>query len=128
MMEYYGYVSKPYKDRGSAYMAIQFSSKDSHGILYRYNTSSGVWEIVTTRSGPGTTYGVPSLLIYDCRENFQIKFNSQNLTIWRFTELTSPYGDRYYDTVSANPLPDLSTTMRLLVSVATKKHFPTKLQ
>lgn len=123
MLEYYGYVSKPYKDRGSAYMSIQFSSRDSYGILYRYNTSSGVWEIVTTRSGPGTTYGVPSLLIYDCRENFQIKFNSQNLTIWRFTELTSPYGDRYYDTVSANPLPDLSTTQPPSVTQIVNNYF-----
>lgn len=123
MLEYYGYVYKPYKDRGSAYMCIQFSSRDSYGILYRYNTSSGVWEIVTTRSGPGTTYGVPSLLIYDCRENFQIKFNSQNLTIWRFTELTSPYGDRYYDTVSANPLPDLSTTQPPSVTQIVNNYF-----
>lgn len=123
MLEYYGYVSKPYKDRGSAYMSIQFSSRDSYGILYRYNTSSGVWEIVTTRSGPGTTYGVPGLLIYDCRENFQIKFNSQNLTIWRFTELTSPYGDRYYDTVSANPLPDLSTTQPPSVTQIVNNYF-----
>lgn len=121
--EYYHGVFKPYS-RISVYVSFQFWNKNSHGIMYHFNESSGVWEVFASERGPGNSYGVPYLQIYDCRQNFKIKFNSATLTISRYVDVTKPTSSEHYNEVIApNPLPDLSTTQPPSVSQIVNNYF-----
>lgn len=107
--EYYDGVFKPYS-RTSIYMIFQFWNKDSNGIFYHYNEASNIWEVISSQHGPGNSYGVPSMQIYDCRQNFLIKFNSATLTINRYVDTSNfvTNNERYNDVIAPNPLPDLN--------------------
>ena len=121
--EYYNGVFKPY-NRISVYLTFQFWNKNSHGIMYHFDESSEVWEVFAEQHGPGNSYGVPYLQIYDCRQNFKIKFNSATLTISRYVDVTKPTSSEHYNEVIApNPLPDVSTIKPPTVTQIVNNYF-----
>lgn len=121
--EWYDEVFRPYK-RISVYATFQFWNKTSQAIFYHYNVTSNVWEIVSTCHGPASSYGVPNLRIYDCRQNFKIKFNSATLTINRYLDVAKPTSSEHYkDVIAPNPLPDLSTTQPPSVTQIVNNYF-----
>lgn len=121
--EYYNGVFKPY-NRISVYLTFQFWNKNSHGIMYHFDESSGVWEVFAEQHGPGNSYGVPYLQVYDCRQNFKIKFNSATLTISRYVDVTKPTSSEHYNEVIApNPLPDVSTIKPPTVTQIVNNYF-----
>lgn len=121
--EYYNGVFKPY-NRISVYLTFQFWNKNSHGIMYHFDESSEVWEVFAEQHGPGNSYGVPYLQVYDCRQNFKIKFNSATLTISRYVDVTKPTSSEHYNEVIApNPLPDVSTIKPPTVTQIVNNYF-----
>lgn len=121
--EYYNGVFKPY-NRISVYLTFQFWNKNSHGIMYHFDESSGVWEVFAEQHGPGNSYGVPYLQVYDCRQNFKVKFNSATLKISRYVDVSKPTSSEKYDEVIApNPLPDVSTIKPPTVTQIVNNYF-----
>lgn len=121
--EYYNGVFKPY-NRISVYLTFQFWNKNSHGIMYHFDESSEVWEVFAEQHGPGNSYGVPYLQVYDCRQNFKVKFNSATLKISRYVDVSKPTSSEKYDEVIAlNPLPDVSTIKPPTVTQIVNNYF-----
>lgn len=119
--EYYNGVFKPY-NRISVYLTFQFWNKNSHGIMYHFDESSEVWEVFAEQHGPGNSYGVPYLQVYDCRQNFKVKFNSATLKISRYVDI-SKRSEKYDEVIAPNPLPDVSTIKPPTVTQIVNNYF-----
>lgn len=119
--EYYNGVFKPY-NRISVYLTFQFWNKNSHGIMYHFDESSEVWEVFAEQHGPGNSYGVPYLQVYDCRQNFKVKFNSATLKISRYVDI-SKRSEKYDEVIAPNSLPDVSTIKPPTVTQIVNNYF-----